>query len=124
MQVALYLAATLIVATGIAHSYLGELYILMRLFRRDDLPKLFGSTEFTVRTLRFAWHITSVAWLGLASILMLLAQPTISHKTLGLILCITFFAHFLIAAIGPKGKHLSWPVFLVITALTVYASDF
>lgn len=54
----LYLAALLVLATGIAHSYLGERYILIRLFRRSDLPKLFGGTAFTVGTLRFAWHLT------------------------------------------------------------------
>lgn len=123
MRIALYFAAALVVAIGIAHSYLGERYILMRLFRRTDLPKLFGSTEFTIRTLRFAWHITSVAWLGFAAILVLLTQPTISHQSLGLIIGITFFLHFLIAAAGSKGKHLSWPVFLVIAVLTVYASN-
>ena len=44
----LYLfAAFLAICLGIAHSYLGERYILSRLFRRADLPKLFGGTEFT-----------------------------------------------------------------------------
>lgn len=52
MTWALYLAASLLVATAAAHSYLGERYILVRLFRRDNLPRLFGGTEFTVRTLR------------------------------------------------------------------------
>ena len=56
MQTALYFAAFLVVAVGIAHSYLGERYILIRLFRHEDLPKLFGSTEFTILTLRFAWQ--------------------------------------------------------------------
>jgi hypothetical protein len=45
----------LIVAVAIAHSYLGERYILIRVFRHADLPKLFGNAEFTCRTLRFAW---------------------------------------------------------------------
>lgn len=57
-----------------AHSYPGERYILIRLFRRDNLPKLLGGVKFTKRTLRFAWHITSVACLGLASILVVLAS--------------------------------------------------
>lgn len=37
---------------------------LVRLFRRADLPHLFGSDLFTRRTLRLAWHLTSVARLG------------------------------------------------------------
>ena len=70
----LYLAAVLLFLLGLAHSLLGERYILVRLFRRDNLPRLFGSPEFTVRTLRFAWHITTVAWWGLAALLVAIAQ--------------------------------------------------
>jgi len=39
MKELLYLAAFLVAALGIAHSVLGERYILVRLFRRDNLPK-------------------------------------------------------------------------------------
>lgn len=42
----LYLVAAVLAAgLGLAHSILGEKYILIRLFRRTDLPKLFGGTE-------------------------------------------------------------------------------
>jgi hypothetical protein len=51
---------------GLAHSVLGERYVLMRLFRRTDLPKLFRGAELTIRTLRFAWHLTTIAWQGAA----------------------------------------------------------
>ncbi len=61
-------AATLLFLTGVAHSYLGERYILMRLFRLDNLPQLFGGTSFTTGTLRFVWHLTTVAWWGLGYI--------------------------------------------------------
>ena len=53
MSTPLLAAAVLAVLLSLAHSYLGERYILMRLFRRDDLPKLLGGTDFTTRTLRF-----------------------------------------------------------------------
>ncbi len=55
MDVLLVAAALLAAGVGAAHSYLGERYILTRLFRRQDLPKLFGSDWFTRRTLRFAF---------------------------------------------------------------------
>ena len=76
----LQLAAILIVLLGVAHSVLGERYILTRLFR-GELPKLFGSSEFTRNTLRFAWHLTTLLALALGAILWLLpgtpppAQP-------------------------------------------------
>ncbi len=48
MSISLYIAALLLFLVGVAHSYLGERYILIRLFRREDLPKLFGGTQFTI----------------------------------------------------------------------------
>ena len=50
MTIALQVAAFLICAVAVAHSYLGERYILIRLFRRDDLPRIMGGAEFTKRT--------------------------------------------------------------------------
>jgi hypothetical protein len=122
MQVALYLAAFLLFVVGIAHSYLGERYILMRLFRRDDLPKIGGSSRFTTRTLRFAWHITSVAWWGFAAVVVLLAHPPVTTRSIGLVVGCTFLVHFAIVLVASRGRHLSWPVFLAIGALIVYAT--
>lgn len=121
-DIALYVAASLVVAVGIAHSYLGERYILMRLFRRDDLPRLFGSSEFTTRTLRFAWHITSVAWWGLAAVLVLLAHPPVTAHAIGWVIGGTFLVHFVIVVVASRGKHLSWPVFLAIGILVLVAT--
>lgn len=124
ISIALYVAAVLTVSVGIAHSYLGERYILQRLFRRGDLPKTFGSAEFTTRTLRFAWHLTSVAWLGFAAILALLAHPPAEPSTLGLVIGCTFLAHFGVTAFASHGKHLAWPVFLVIGIIAMVATRF
>lgn len=124
MSDALYAAAFLAIAISAAHSYLGERYILIRLFRRVDLPKLFGSDDFTKQTLRFAWHITSVAWLGFAAILVLLARGQLSTPALGLIIGATFLVHSVIALVASRGRHLSWPVFLAIGLATIYGTRF
>lgn len=121
MHLALYVAAALLVVISAAHSYLGEKYILVRLFRRNNLPKLFGGTEFTRLTLRFAWHITSLAWLGFAGILVLLAHPPAAPDHLGLVVGLTFLAHGLLAGVASKGKHLSWIVFLAVGILSIWA---
>ena len=110
-----------VMAVAAAHSYSGERYILIRLFRLENLPKLFGSTEFTVRTLRFAWHLTSVAWLGLAAILVLLANPAATLNTIGFVIGCIFLVHFVVAIVGSRGRHLSWPLFLAIGIITFYA---
>lgn len=116
------LAAALVVALGLAHSWLGERYILQRLFRRADLPRLFGSDEFTRRTLRFAWHVTSVAWLGLAAVLVLLRRPPLSASALGLAVGLAFLVQGVIALAGSRGRHLSWPVFLAVGLLAIFAT--
>ncbi len=108
-------AAALLVLIAAAHSILGERYILRRLFRRDDLPRLFGGDWFTRRTLRFAWHITSVAWLGFAAVLVLLAVGgPVDRDGVLAVVALTFLVTAMIALAASRGKHLSWPVFLAI----------
>ena len=121
-SLALHTAFILTVIIGVAHSYLGERYILIRLFKRNNLPKLFGGTSFTKNTLRFVWHLITVAWFGLGSILVLLAQREIRVDYIGYVIAITFFIHFAISLIASKGKHLSWIIFLLIGLLSIYAS--
>ncbi len=122
MDIALYAAAVLTVGIGAAHSWLGERYILIRLFRRDDLPQLFGGTEFTKNTLRFAWHITTLAWIGFAAILVSIAEGALTTRTTGLIIGATFGAHFVVALVASRGKHYSWVIFLAIAVLAVVAT--
>src|ERR1051325_2752185 len=101
-------AALLAVVLGIAHSFLGEKYILIRLFRRDDLPKLFGGSEFTVRTLRFAWHLTSIAWWCAAALFFLLAQGPVSSAARGRRLaCAVFLLIGCIAHLGMRQAKFS-----------------
>jgi hypothetical protein len=106
----LLLAVILIVLIGIAHSFLGERYILTRLFRRP-LPELFGSDEFTKKTLRFAWHITTVAWLGFAAILLQVHGDQLSRINILVAISIVFGVSAIIALIASRGRHLSWLVF-------------
>lgn len=123
MDIALYTAAALTVGIGIAHSWLGERYILIRLFRRGELPVLFGGTEFTQNTLRFAWHITTLAWIGFAAILISMADGNVTGRTIGLIVGATFGAHFIVALVASRGRHYSWIVFLAIAVLAVLATS-
>lgn len=120
MAAALYLAAGLAVLVGIAHSVLGERYILMRLFRREGLPKLFGGTEFTTRTLRFAWHVTTIAWWGFAALLVQLAQGSLTASSVALAIGVTFMATGLVTLIASGGRHLAWSVFLAIGGIALY----
>jgi hypothetical protein len=118
MSIPLLVAAGMAALLAVAHSYLGERYILTRLFRRGGLPELFGGTEFTQRTLRFAWHLTSVAWVGLAGLLMALASSQDgSGRTQARLISVAFALSGVLAVVGSRGRHLSWVVFLAIAGL-------
>ena len=119
MNVYFVVAAVLIVAIAMAHSWLGERYILIRLFRRQDIPHLLGSDDFTKRTLRFAWHLTTITWFGAAALLVILASVPLDAPTrmLSRTIAIIFLASALVALIGSRGRHLSWVGFLTIAGL-------
>lgn len=118
----LVLAALLTIAIGIIHSVLGERYILIRLFRQP-LPKLFGSAEFTRKTIRFAWHVTTIAWFGFAALLILLHFQRATASALLIAIAATFASTGLVALVASRGKHLSWIVFAAISALCAYAAS-
>ena len=122
MNLARLTAAALTLLVAGAHSYLGERYILIRLFRRDDLPKLLGSAEFTKQTLRLAWHITSVAFIGLAAVLNLLpptgrGSPSLPAQAIAA----TFAASGIVALVGSRGRHLAWIAFCAVAALACWS---
>ena len=118
MNVLFLLAAVIGLALATAHSYLGERYILIRLLRRPDLPRLFGGVEFTKNTLRFAWHLTSVAWVGFAALLTVQAlSPASSWGPQGQVISATFALSGVVALVASRGRHLSWVAFFAIAAL-------
>ncbi len=120
----LYIGSILLILIGFIHSYLGEKYILIRLFKRNNLPMLYGSDWFTKRVLRFAWHITTIAWWGFAAILISIAKSPndVTHATL-IIIGVVFGLSGLISAIFSHGKHLSWIVFFSVSGLTFYVAN-
>lgn len=90
---------------ALAHSLLGERELLRPLFARAwdiGIPR-----EAAERIFRFAWHITSLAWLGLAA-LALGASPW-------LVLAMVAGSSGLVIFVSLRG-HLAWPIFFA-TAL-------
>lgn len=124
MTILLISAAVLTIAIGIAHSWLGERFIIRRLLRRSDLPTLFGDDSFTRQTLRFAWHLTTVAWFGLAAVLVMLSGVMVAIRVSdGVVFAVaqTFIVSSILALIMTRGRHLAWIVFAVIAALCLVA---
>ena len=118
MNLPLLAAAVLVALVGIAHSYLGERYILGRLFRRGNLPELFRRADFTKRTLRLAWHVLTALAFGFAALFVVLASSDGEEvRTLVRILAVTFAASSFLSLVLVRGRHLSWVAFLAIAVL-------
>ncbi|MBM3465395.1 MAG: hypothetical protein FJX76_25160 [Armatimonadetes bacterium] len=115
----LMLAGTVITVTAIAHSYLGERHILIRLFRKD-LPILFGSDWFTRRTLRFAWHLTTLAWIGFGQMLFSFAQIPIDRGAK--LACDMIVGAAVLSGIltfgATDGRHRAWIAFFLVAFAT------
>lgn len=122
MEAFLYLAAFLAAALGVAHSVLGEKYILVRLFRRDNLPKLFGGTTFTTGTLRFTWHITTVAWFGFAARLFHAGRGDLNTAGVLKIVGATLIASGFLPLFITRGRHLSWLVLFCIGGIALWGA--
>lgn len=117
----LYIAALLLVGIGIAHSVLGERYVLRRLERLDNLPRLtLGGHELMAQVLRFAWHLTSIAWFGLAAILLLMAHDALSNRSAAVVVAATFILSGVASGIPSRGRHYSWIVFLAVGIIALY----
>jgi len=116
----LYLAALLTIGVGLVHSILGERYIISRLPREEGMPRLLGSRTFTFLTLRFAWHITTIAWFGFAAILVLMAHGALTRQNLAMVIAATFLLSGLITLVVSRGRHFAWIVFLAIGAIASY----
>ena len=117
----LLVGSFLLIFIGFVHSYLGEKYLLIRLFKRDNLPKLLGSDWFTKRVLRFAWHLTTIAWWGFAAILYFLSNPS-SNLRIEILLTIAIVFAFsgIVSFVFSRGKHLSWLFFFGIACTSIF----
>lgn len=102
----LLVAAVLVAVIGVAHSILGEVYILRPLYRQTELPKLRGA-EFPLGTIRFAWHVTSLLLFGIAVVLVQIATR-MSLDAVIITIGWTLLASSALPLIYSRGKHPSW----------------
>ena len=102
MSLAQLITAGCLIVIAAAHSALGESDILRPLF--DASWKTPTPRPAMEKILRFAWHLTSLAWLALAAIALdvepILAVGVVSSASAALIF------------VSLRG-HLAWPIFLL-----------
>lgn len=129
-SIPLTIAGLLAIAIAVTHSYLGERYLISRLLRRDDLPRLLGDDRFTRQVIRFAWHLTSIAWTGMGWVLLAIAfhtPPSIGvlqfgpdlADTLARVIGVTFLISAVLTAAVSRLRHLAWLAFLAIGVLAL-----
>lgn len=115
-------AAALAVFIGLVHSILGEWKLIGPLTHPAKRTGLLARSDFGRNVLRFAWHITTLAWWGMGAALLAaaLAPPEQALRLAVIALAVTFLlTGLLILAVG-RGRHLAWPVFLAIGGLGLY----
>lgn len=119
MNAYLLCAALLTFCIGVAHSWLGEVKLIGPLTAPETRSGMLAQSGLARNVLRFAWHITTIAWWGLAAVLVLLAQQPLAGAGKAAILAIALTFFFTGLACLPGGRrHWAWAVFLLIAALT------
>jgi hypothetical protein len=115
----LLVAAATTIFIAAAHSYLGERRIFPRLLNGDDPPTLGGSPALMRSIVRWAWHLTSFAWVALAAILIsLLGDPSQLRQSVGVIVAAYLGIGAIVTFATTRGRHVAWPFFLVAAVST------
>jgi hypothetical protein len=115
---ALLIAGLLAVFISAVHSWLGEKRLigpLLALEHREG-PLARG---FMRRLVRYAWHITSIAWTGMGLALVVLARTPLdgSGRLVAGVIGATFLVMGVMTLMAGRGRHLAWLVFLAIAVL-------
>jgi hypothetical protein len=109
-----WIAAIILIVTGVAHSCLGEASVIRPLIANRDW-QVAGIPRWAADPLlRFAWHLTTIAWWALAAVLV------------GVPIEIAFAVNCLLAAgliLVVLPGHLAWPLFLTAGLLALWAGD-
>lgn len=97
------------ITLALAHSWIGEKRLLRPLLARRPWQAYPQSEAFAAGTLRMAWHITSLTWLGMAASVALVPDaPALLACTAAVLLGCGALAHAFSA-----GRHGAWLVFWV-----------
>jgi len=122
MSAVLLVAASLVLFIGVAHSVLGERFVLPRLLALPDLPLLHRDRRYTTSVLRYAWHLTSLAWWGLAGILIVVAVSGPSVRNVGAVVAGTLLLSAVVILVTAGRRHPAWSLFLLAGAAAWYGT--
>jgi len=124
MNVLLLIAAATLFFIGTMHTVLAEWRGDRRLVRRIVQSTLFDAGDaqdlLARQIVRLAWHLTSLAWCGIAAVLAYLSfvEQTRPVVVTIRILAIAFLFHAVLSLTLTRGRHPSWYLFLIVSALS------
>ncbi len=117
--VAIYLCAALMIITAGVHSILGERRLISPLLKqRDGVLK----SELARFLLRVVWHMMSVAF-GIIAIGLVASVDGVgaSRRALLAATAIGIGGAGVLDAIGSRGRHIGWPMLVLIGVLALLA---
>lgn len=119
----LLVAAVVVAFIGCVHSYLGERLVFPRLFALPDLPLLRRDRTYTENVLRYAWHVTSVAWWSASAMLVAFwwGAGDARHTSLLIIAAMLLLTGLIILSTCGR-RHPAWPLLLIAAAATWYGA--
>ena len=118
-QVALTIAAILIVATMCVHSILGQKRLIRPILKQGAGVMQRPLARFI---LPFGWHLMSLFGLIIAAILLAWAWVPGQARSIGLAMTgLVFTASGLVDAVGSKGQHVGWAPLTLIGLVSLAA---
>ena len=109
-------AAFLAAFLATTHSWLGEKWIIQPVLAMENMPALFGSRRGMKKILRFAWHLTSVFFLGMGAVLLHYSVVGPDKRVL-FIITVTYLISAVMTLVVSRGRHYAWVVFLTVGLL-------
>ena len=94
-----------------AHSFLGERVVLTPLFSSDQWQLKRMPRPAAERLLRFAWHLTTLAWLGFAALAFGVPSEWVLFVVGALSAALVF---------SQMRAHLAWPIFALASLAAAY----
>jgi hypothetical protein len=128
VQMLFLVAGILAIATGLAHSVLGEILIFRHLRNGGIVPSM-GAPPLRERNIRIiwaSWHLITVFGLAFAGVLLRLAfvpQGYSLHSLIVSAIVIAYFGGAVLVLVGTKGRHPGWIALSIVAALTWLAAS-
>lgn len=125
MNLFFVLAALLLFVLALVHSFLGEKLIISRVLALPQ-PELMGSDKNTKKILRYAWHVTSLTWIGCGVLVLFLSDRLMDASIILMadVMAVVFLGHAIYILVASRAKHAAWFLFALVSLCLFWGSRF